>query len=410
MHKPRFFSCFFPFLCAVWIMALPPLFSEPSQKICLNMIVKDEREVIEKCLGSVKPFIQYWVIIDTGSTDGTQEVIRNIMKDIPGELHERPWLNFEHNRNEALEYAKNKGDYLLFIDADEYLSAEPGFSLPHLDKDYYDIVVTQIGAVTFLRPTLINTKLPWKWHGVLHESLDCSIARSSALLMGITNLCNTNAPSGRSKDPNKYLKDAALLEEALKKDPNNSRYVFYLAQSYLAANKTDLALTHYEKRAAMTSYDHEQTFFTFYNIGTIHESKGDYERALTYLFKAYEFRPTRAEPLFHAAIIYRKMGNPFLGYLLSKHALSIPYPQESCVEYMTYDYAILVEFANCALLTGRWQEGLDASNMLLSNPRLPEDISTRVLANCKLAQHQLELMHAVQKGVSLDTSSPHPNK
>ena len=55
-------------------------------KICLNMIVKNEAHVIRRGLDTVKPFIHHWVIVDTGSTDGTQEIIREHLKDIPGEL------------------------------------------------------------------------------------------------------------------------------------------------------------------------------------------------------------------------------------------------------------------------------------------------------------------------------------
>src|ERR1700733_3920461 len=57
--------------------------SEPApkkQKICLNMIVKDESRIIKRCLDSVKPFIDYWVIVDTGSKDGTQKIIKKHMK------------------------------------------------------------------------------------------------------------------------------------------------------------------------------------------------------------------------------------------------------------------------------------------------------------------------------------------
>ena len=78
------------------------------------MIVKNESPVIEKCLASVKGMIDYWVIVDTGSTDGTQQIIKNFMKDVPGKLYERPWVNFAHNRNEALDLARNKTDYAYF--------------------------------------------------------------------------------------------------------------------------------------------------------------------------------------------------------------------------------------------------------------------------------------------------------
>ena len=83
----------------------------PTPTICLNMIIKDEAPVIRRCLESVKPFIDRWVIVDTGSTDNTRELVREIMAGLPGELHERPWKNFGHNRNEALSLAARSGDY-----------------------------------------------------------------------------------------------------------------------------------------------------------------------------------------------------------------------------------------------------------------------------------------------------------
>ena len=96
------------------------------KSICLNMIVKDESKIIQRCLESVKSVIDYWVILDTGSTDGTMHIIRQTLFDIPGELFELPWVNFESNRNAALKRAKNKADYILFMDADDCL----GFSKP----------------------------------------------------------------------------------------------------------------------------------------------------------------------------------------------------------------------------------------------------------------------------------------
>lgn len=89
--------------------------------ICLCMIVKNESAVIERCLDSVRDLIDTWVISDTGSTDGTQELIRSALREIPGELHEEPWTDFGHNRSLNIAHARGKADYLLLLDADHVL-------------------------------------------------------------------------------------------------------------------------------------------------------------------------------------------------------------------------------------------------------------------------------------------------
>ncbi len=375
----------FALVCVTYLSA------EGAKKktICLNMIVKNESEVIERCIGSLKHLIDYWVIFDTGSIDGTQEIIKKYLKDIPGELHQSSWVNFAHNRNEALKAAKGKADYLLLIDADEIWQYAEGFMLPELDKDYYHVIVRQLGAADVKRVGLVNNHLNWTWKGVLHEVLECPEAKSVGLLKGVMNICNA-AVGARSKDPKKYLKDALLLEKALKDDPTNSRYAFYMAQSYLNAEKYEEALKGFEKRLSLPSTDIQETYLTLYNKATVLDKLNKPTEALAAYFKAYEFRPMRAEPLFRIAVLYRKQGNYLLGYLVSKYALSIPYPVEDlCVEYLTYDHQLLIEFANCTLLSGRFQEGLQACCQLLANPHLPADVKPHVQANCELATKQL---------------------
>ena len=89
--------------------------------ICAALIVKNESKVIKRCLDSIKPFIDYWVVCDTGSTDDTKEIISSELSEIPGDLHDVPWVNFGHNRTKLIELCKGKADYLLLIDADEIL-------------------------------------------------------------------------------------------------------------------------------------------------------------------------------------------------------------------------------------------------------------------------------------------------
>lgn len=87
-------------------------------KIGLVMIVRNEAVIIKRCLESVKDFVDYRTIVDTGSTDDTIKTIEKTMCVVPAKLYKRKWLNFAHNHNQALKLAKGKSQYLLQMDAD----------------------------------------------------------------------------------------------------------------------------------------------------------------------------------------------------------------------------------------------------------------------------------------------------
>src|SRR5712671_786124 len=116
--------------------------------IRLNMIVKNEAARIERCLHSVLPHISSWAIVDTGSTDGTQDIVFRVLQDIPGDIKDEPFENFEQARNAALQYAQrtiNNGpvypsvsslpldyEYILFVDADMEMIVDDDTVFDHL--------------------------------------------------------------------------------------------------------------------------------------------------------------------------------------------------------------------------------------------------------------------------------------
>lgn len=354
-----------------------------KKTICLNMIVKNESHVIERCLKSVKDHIDYWVIVDTGSTDGTQDIIKNFMKDVPGELHQRDWVNFEHNRNQALQFAKNKGDYLLFLDADEQFLFPSNFKWSNLDKDSY-YITCQYGGMRYPRMLLVNNHLDWKWIGVLHEYLDCREAKTNDTLKEVVNLIS---PDGaRSKDPDKYKKDALILEKALEKDPTNCRYVFYLAQSYRDANELEKAIEVYEKRISMGGFM-EEVFWSQYQIALLQELlKKPPEVFLKSYCKAFLLCPDRAEPLNKIATYYRFAQNYKKGYEITKLALSLPYPTHGLfVEEWVYSYNLLLENSIDAYWIGKYEESEQACLKLLQKD-LPQNVKNCVENNLKWAK------------------------
>lgn len=347
-----------------------------KKTICLNMIVKDESKVIKRSLQSVKPLIDYWVIVDTGSTDGTQKIIREFMKDIPGELHERPWVDFARNRNEALSLAKGRGDYVLFIDADEEFTYAEDFTRPKLELDSYLVEVEHSGS-RYYRKQLINNRFNWKWYGVVHEFIGSTQATTEGKLEGVTNVYRSEGC--RSQDPNKYLNDAKVLEKALQKEPNNSRYVFYLAQSYKDAGDLKSALKNYEKRVDMGGWD-EEIFWSLYQVGHLQEQL-DYpmDVVVTSYCDAYHFRPTRAEPLGRLASYYRTKGAYLMGYLVADMGSKIPRPSDILmVEEWMYDYWITMERTIGTYWVGKYKEALWESVKLLADKKLPEGLKPYV--------------------------------
>src|SRR5690349_12653781 len=179
-----------------------------KKTVCLNMIVKNESSIIKRCLESVKRLIDYWVIVDTGSTDGTQEIINEFLKDIPGELHERPWVDFGYNRNEALNLTIGKANYALFIDADDILVYSNEFCFPKLEDDAYFIIQREFYEHTFtdhFNFFLIKTGLDYYWKGAIHESLFSETNKTIKLLKGI--YIKYINDGSRSKDHKKIEKD-----------------------------------------------------------------------------------------------------------------------------------------------------------------------------------------------------------
>lgn len=378
---PRYILFLLLFACT--LHAAPP----QKKTICLNMIVKNESSVIERCLASVKPLIDYWVIVDTGSSDSSQQMIQNFLQDVPGELYESPWVDFAHNRNEALALAKNKADYILFIDADERLVFSDSFAMPQLDKDCYAASVREASGLVYQRPLLINGALNWEWKGVLHECVMSPQARSVELLQGVVNESHT-ADGARSKNPDKYLLDAQVLEEALAKEPSNCRYAFYLAQSYINANEYASALKAYQKRASMRGGEDHEMFWSLYCIAKIQKILNEPEDlAIESLWKAVQSFPSRAEPLIDLVDCAMAKSNYALGYILSKHACSLQIPATAgFVDLSVYDYIRWIRLADCAYLAGKYDEASQTLEALLANPRLPEEERALLAGNLSIAR------------------------
>jgi hypothetical protein len=343
-----------------------------GKSICLNMIVSNESAVILRCLSAIRNVIDYWVIVDTGSTDGTQRLIRDYMHDIPGELHERVWVNFSHNRNQALNLARNHTDYILFIDADDHFIVSDSLFQAQLEEDFYMILLVG-GRVIYHRILMINNHPGWAWEGVVHEYITTGSRVTGRILEGI--VCEVAAEGGRrSLDPDKFEKDAKLLEQELEKDPKNSRNVFYLGQVYRAAGKLKWALKCFEQRCAMPDDGTEEVFWSLYLCGCLQQDLHmDPELFVNSYCRAHLKNPAQAEPLYRLSYYFNQTGNFILAYLLGKMAAAIPLPRfYSAIESAIYEYGAIYELTRSAYFLGLEEEARTLAAKLLLIAALPK--------------------------------------
>jgi GR25 family glycosyltransferase involved in LPS biosynthesis len=276
-------------------------------KICLNMIVRNESHIIQATLENLCKYFNfdYWVIVDTGSTDATMQIIQEFFhkQNIPGELHETEWIDFGFNRSYALDRAYNKSDYLLIFDADDKIKGNLVLPKP-FDADRYSL---KIGPVfEYSRPLLINNRKRWKFEGVLHEYLtNVDEVHGEKTIEG--DYCIISGRDGnRNRNPNKYRDDALVLERAyhaeLSKNVNlAARYAFYCAQSYKDAGTqyVDNAI-HWYEIAMSVCYWHQEKYYSCLMLGNLYKNKNDMMKACKYWLDTVKYDPERIEGIAYA--------------------------------------------------------------------------------------------------------------
>jgi len=276
-----------------------------TKTICLNMIVKNESHVILETLENILKNvpITYWVISDTGSSDDTKELIREFFykKEIEGELIENEWVDFGTNRTIALSAAYSKTDYLFIFDADDRFHGN--FIMPILIADKYSF---RMNHGNYYRPLLINNRKKWKFTGVLHEYLekDEMFVENTETIHGDYYI-QSGRTGARSKDPEKYIKDAIILKNAyeeafIKNDPIMNRYVFYCANSYRDAGKYQESIDWYKKTLTHKGWIQEK-YVSCLRIYECYEKLNQKEHGFYYLIKSFEYDKERFE-CFHKLI------------------------------------------------------------------------------------------------------------
>jgi glycosyltransferase involved in cell wall biosynthesis len=345
-------------------------------RVVLCMIVRNEASVIERCLDSALPYADGYVISDTGSSDATVRLIEQAAArhGVPGAIRRHEWQHFGHNRSLSAEEARAwvaaqgwppESTYLLFLDADMLLRVEAGFDKQALAATSY-MLVQDDGTLRYWNIRLACLSHGWEAVGVTHEywqPLGAGVTSDRLDTLWIED----RGDGGNKGD--KFQRDIRLLTRALEVEPNNPRYVLYLAQSYFDSGRWADAVRTYERRWQLGGWDEERWYARF-RQGWSLLRLGDGIRAAGVLLDAFDARPSRAEPLWLLARYYRDHNQNHAALMLALRGVEIPYPEGDLlfVDTQVYDWLLWEEVMISAFYAGaRYHDvGFSACERLLA--------------------------------------------
>jgi len=371
--------------------------------ICLNMIVKNESAIIRSTLENLTSYVKftYWVICDTGSTDGTQDIIKTFFKErnIPGELFQDEWKDFGHNRSLALQraYECKKADYILIFDADDAFRGN--FKVPKLDMDRYSCKFGYGADFTWYRPVILNNRIKWKYFGVLHEYVECvepNYQPKSVSIDGDYYIEARTIGGDRNKDDKKYQKDALVLEKALNEETDlglKARYAFYCGQSFRDCGDFVNGIKYYMMRTKMGFFD-EEIHVSYYNSGKMMAGLNYPEAEVEKTFiDGWNCMKDRSECLYELSKYFRLRGNYVKGFIYAELGRKIPFPNHRVLflHKDVYDWRIKDEAAISAYYIGKHDDSIKLNQLVLRH-----HFEERILNNIRFSLKEI-LNKVVQK-------------
>ena len=353
----------------------------------LVMIVKNSGDVLRDCLRSVKPYIDYWTILDTGSVDHTPQIITEELSGIDGKLFVESFIDFSTTRNRAFELSPKKCKYMIVLDDSYEL---------HGGKELRDMLQKMKGTAYCLKiGTLNGTNLDsyyystrilkstseLRYKGRVHEAIYCNesdiISNKNVYINDIFDTSHAIRTKHRLKNDIKGL----LLDE--KDDPKNPRTLYYLSRTYGMMQQYQMAISYCNKLLSLQNIHREYQFFANYEKSALHfeldQDKKAFKKSLLSTQKKF---PERSEPMYKlSALLYEEHKYEEMIQILER-LIMIPVPNVmiTILETSIYDYYIPYLYIDCHFKVGRIEKAIPLLREMLD--KYPSD---QPLLNMKYA-------------------------
>lgn len=298
-----------------------------SITISLCMIVRDEEKTIARCLDSVEGISDEIVIIDTGSTDRTKEIVQKYTPII----HDFLWIDdFAAARNYS--FSKATKDYILWVDADDVFSESDRHKLIKLKNNFdpmidavnmpYLLSFDQFGNVTYSlrRNRLVKRRNNFRWIGPVHEYLEVYgyIFNSE--------IC-VNHKGVPDKDSDRNLRIYANRQA--KGETFSPRDLYYYANELLDHQLYEQAIEYYTKFLDTKNGWLEDNISACGKLSDCYQKLGNKDKELAYIFKSFEYAIPRAEFCCRLGFYFLNTKQYELGVFWYKLATQLEKPLDS---------------------------------------------------------------------------------
>lgn len=290
----------------------------------LVMIVKNESKRISEVLASYRDHIDAWTILDTGSTDGTQDMIRGELAGIPGTLYEEPFVDFATSRNRALDLHGNQTVFTIMPNGDVLFGgAELRSFLEAHRNDYAKAYRVRIAPGHYYHPLVMRAGGGWRYRWRTHE---CAMGSDQGpQIPGVT----VHRDRGQRTDAEwraRWERDLVLLNQDREADPNDPRPYFYLGQTHECLGQHAEALPFFERRAEMGGYFDEVYEAKFRIAKMMQAIKRPWAEVQQKFLEAHAHDPRRAEPLYAIAEHWYDLEQHAISRIFSVAAAELPKP------------------------------------------------------------------------------------
>lgn len=362
--------------------------------LALVMIVKNEARSIRETIASVRPFVDRYLVLDTGSTDGTQRLVEEAFGDpsggprTPGEVPEEPFVDFGTTRSRALELLGTQAVFSLMLSGDEVL--EGGDALRRFCEAHRDAAGPEHGAY-YLRvkyggtlydsARLARTDAGWRYQGVTHEVLTQPGTPPPTIRVPGAHVFHDLSHRDAASQRRRWELDLRLLTDEHARRPDDTRTAFYLAQTLECLGDLKGALRAYQKRVDMGGW-REEVYESLFRLARVERNSGaPWSTVQQRYLEAHAHSPSRAEPLHAIAAHYHEEKNWPLTYLFARRGAQIPFPEDATlfVDAEVYRTKLADLMGTAAFYVGEYEAGEAAVRKALASapddPRLRTNLS-----------------------------------